>query len=287
VVSDPNRTPQSAQVRPGYYGSAAARHIAGRTAADNADFFLGYLKPGMTLLDCGCGPGTITLGLAEVVTPGLVTGIDLDQQSIDSGRANAAQIGVTNVRFEVGDVYKLPFPDNSFDAAFEHYLFLHLRQPLAAMREILRVLKPGGAFGTRNPAHNRNIVGTTDPLVRRAERLWIRWGRHRLDAGTGGSNYRIGLRLSSLLIQAGFIEAEVSASFENLRPPLGAQWYGELMAERFERAGAGSIRDGATRMGWIDDESISQMAPAWRQWANSPDSYFAMANVGVVARKPS
>src|SRR5437870_3093703 len=85
--------------------------IAQRTAADQAEFFLPYLHSGMRLLDCGSGPGSITLDLAETVAPGEVVGIDLQPWQVELARALAIERGVGNVRFEVGDIYHLPFPD--------------------------------------------------------------------------------------------------------------------------------------------------------------------------------
>lgn len=79
-----------------------------RTATDFAGFFLPYLQPGMRLLDCGCGPGTITIGLAAAVAPGEVVGIDLEAAQINLAQTQAAQANVTNARFEVANVYELP-----------------------------------------------------------------------------------------------------------------------------------------------------------------------------------
>ena len=52
-----------------------------------------------------------------------------------------------NVRFEVGSIYEIPFPDSSFDAAYAQSVLVHLREPLAALKEMRRVLKPGGVVG--------------------------------------------------------------------------------------------------------------------------------------------
>src|SRR6059058_3836679 len=94
----------------GMHSPAHAR----RTASHNAAFFLPYLKPGMTLLDIGCGPGSITLGLAEAVAPAETIGIDASADAIEEAAALAASRGCTNVRFEVADVYALPFEDATF-----------------------------------------------------------------------------------------------------------------------------------------------------------------------------
>ena len=109
--------------------------FAARTASREAAFFLPYLRSGMQVLDVGCGPGSITLGLAEAVAPGSVVGIDFQPAQIKQARASAAERAVANVRFEVADAYQLPFPGHSFDAAFAHGVLMHLREPVRALVE--------------------------------------------------------------------------------------------------------------------------------------------------------
>src|SRR5262245_5290236 len=104
----------------------------------------------MSLLDCGCGPGGITLGLAPRVSPGEVMGIDIGgaQLELARERARAANVPAT---FRAANIYSLPFPEAHFDAVFSHALFEHLGEPLKALAEIRRVLKPGGCVGLRSP----------------------------------------------------------------------------------------------------------------------------------------
>src|SRR5687768_2622459 len=126
--------------------------IAQRTAQASAAFLIPYLKPGMRVLDCGCGPGNITVDLAELIAPGDVVGIDLSEADLESARALAADRGVRNVGFERADVYRLPFQDGAFDVAFAHSVIEHLGDPLAALKEMRRVLAPGGMAAIADPA---------------------------------------------------------------------------------------------------------------------------------------
>jgi ubiquinone/menaquinone biosynthesis C-methylase UbiE len=81
----------------------------------------------MSLIDCGCGPGTITIELAKAVVPGQVVGIDLEPKRIEQARTTAFKEGVNNIRFEVASVFELPFANDYFDAAFEHTLLSNWR----------------------------------------------------------------------------------------------------------------------------------------------------------------
>src|SRR5205085_4499604 len=100
------------------YGERVAPLLAGRTAEAVAGHLVPHLRPGMRLLDCGCGPGSITLDLAEVIAPEMAFGVDREPSQIALAHALAARRGMANARFGAADVYELPFPDASFDAAF-------------------------------------------------------------------------------------------------------------------------------------------------------------------------
>src|SRR5262245_909627 len=101
-----------------------------RTVEANASFVLPHLRPGLTVLDCGCGPGSITLGLAERVAPAQVVGIDVADQQVAAARALATEREVRNVRFERASIYDLPFAGGTFDLAFAHTVLEHLGDPL-------------------------------------------------------------------------------------------------------------------------------------------------------------
>src|SRR4051812_17808527 len=133
------------------YGEGARTYFRSRRATTSAQFFTGYLKAGMDLLDCGCGEGTITVDLAELVAPGKVEGIDLSRDSIEFATQLAVKRKLTNCRFQQGSVYDLPFPDASFDAVFSHALFEHLTDKTKALQEVERVLKPHGIVALRAP----------------------------------------------------------------------------------------------------------------------------------------
>ena len=181
------------------YDSAHFKKVVGeRTAAKHGAFFLPYLHSGMTVLDCGCGPGSITVGLAEVVAPGSVVGLDIEESQVESAGSKAIDLGIYNIRFETGYVYELTYADNTFDAIFSHALLEHLNDPLEALREMHRVLKPGGIVGVRSSDFAGVLIAPANPRIDKAFELYCRFRQH-----NGGDPY-IGRRQRALLRQAGF-----------------------------------------------------------------------------------
>ena len=120
-----------------------------RNAESNAAYLLPHLKPGLRVLDFGCGPGTISVGLARAVDPGELHGIDFEESQIDLARAAAEAGGHGNATFHVGDVTDLPFEDDYFDAAHCHAVLMHVPDTAATLSEVKRVLKPGGIVASR------------------------------------------------------------------------------------------------------------------------------------------
>ena len=98
--------------------------------------------PEDTVLDVACGPGLVVAAFARVVRH--ATGIDITPAMLDRARAHAAQQGLTNVTWHLGDVLPLPWPDASFSIVSSRFAFHHFLEPLSVLREMARVAKPGG-----------------------------------------------------------------------------------------------------------------------------------------------
>ena len=113
-------TPQDRYTH-GHHESVVQNHARRRAEVD-AWFLLPRLSAGMSLLDVGCGPGTITVGLARAVAPGEVTGIDLSEEVLAQAREHAASESVDNLTFELGDVYQLDYEDGAFDVVYANQL---------------------------------------------------------------------------------------------------------------------------------------------------------------------
>lgn len=133
----------------GHHASVVNSH-ARRTAQDSAAFLLPRLKPHYSILDIGCGPGTITADLAELVPEGKVVGVDAVEAVLERAREHVAgRSNITNCTFEVADANALPYPDDSFDVVFCHQVLQHVQDPVGILREMKRVAKPGGIVAAR------------------------------------------------------------------------------------------------------------------------------------------
>lgn len=142
--------------------------MAGRSLMSHGAFVLPWIRPGMRGLDAGCGPGTITLGLANAVFPGQMTGLDLHPAPIARATRLAEGLETVNVSFLRGNACSMPFPDHTFDFVFTHALIEQIADPLAALREIRRALKPDGILAVCCPDWEAYDWSPATPAVERA-----------------------------------------------------------------------------------------------------------------------
>jgi SAM-dependent methyltransferase len=254
------------------------RRLEGRAASDRARFLLPHLRPGMRLLDVGCGPGAITIGLAEAVAPGEVTGLDLQPAQVERARALAAEHGVANVWFAHGDAYALPFPDASFDAVYAHTLLAHLSEPSRALREMYRVLRPGGVVGVADIDTETIIAAPPLPEVIAGLDLFRRVRAYRR-GGTGDGRQRRGH-----LIEAGFggVIGEafllVAGTTEGTRRV--ARGLGALLQAPDDMALA-------TEQGWADQAAVERIVAGWQAWGERPDAFYCQTTIAAIGWKDS
>jgi SAM-dependent methyltransferase len=238
--------------------------MAKRTAAHEAAFFLPHLRPGMRVLDVGCGPGSLTLGLAEVAAPGVVIGIDRQPSQIKRAYSLALERKKTNMRFGIADCYKLPFRPRSFEAVFAHGVLMHLSEPANALREMRRVLIPGGIAAVRDPDFGATLISPTTPLLEQWAELRIRVRQH------NGSDPFIGRHHRRLLLEAGFVHPEASAEVDRA----GSLNEARRAAAWFKVQLQGLART-ALAQGWVNQATVDAMATEIDAWAERPEAFFA------------
>jgi ubiquinone/menaquinone biosynthesis C-methylase UbiE len=268
-VNQDRSAPVSETYTHGYHASVVAQHAA-RTATEAAAFLLPLLKSGMKLLDIGCGPGSITVGLAEIVAPGETVGVDLGETLIKQAREDAVNKGLKNLRFEVASAYSLPFADASFDAAYLHQVLQHLSRPVDALTEARRVLRPHGFIGVREVDWGSTIFWPRLPLLDRFLQIY-----HDVATRNGG-DADAGRRVRSWLQGAGFRDATMSASTWVFPGRETTAAYGESWAQRTTQS---NIAAKATEYGLATRKELEAIAAAWREWGRHPDAFFCFAHV--------
>ena len=258
------------------HAPATVRQHGLRTAEEAAAFLLPELRRGMRVLDVGCGPGSITRGLAERVAPGEAVGLDLSRETLDAARQEAAARGLDNLRYEEGSVYELPFADGSFDVAYAHQVFQHLRERDAALREILRVLRPGGLVAVRDVDWGTAAYWPQDPWIDRFievhHRTWYR----------NGGEPQMGRRLRALFDAHAITDVRITASvWCYATPPETTEW-GESYAQRLLTSPMGGR---AVEYGYATRADIEAMAAAFRAWAAHPDALWIFTHIAALGRK--
>ena len=247
-----------------------------RTAENSAGFVLDLLEPTTWLLDVGCGPGTITADLARRIPAGAVVGIDRAPAVVADARAAFATSTHPTLHFEVGDVYALPFADATFDVVFAHQVLQHLADPVRALREMRRVLRPEGWLAVRDADYGAFVWYPGDPVLEEWRAVYHDVAR------ANGAEADGGRRLPGWVRAAGATDLRVSSSNWTYASDDERQWWGGLWADRVR---VSDFAHQAVEIGAATSEDLERFARAFRRWTEAPDGVFLVVNVEVLARR--
>ena len=248
-----------------------------RTVANSAAYLLPYLLPGATVLDVGCGPGSITTDMAQHIGPqGHIVGIEPVDVPLTVARERALEAKLENVHFQLGDVYKLPFADNSFDIVHAHQVLQHLDDPVAALSEMRRVCAVGGVVAARDCDYS---VLSWYPLRPELDQ-WL--AIYRENARHNGAQPDAGRYLRAWAHAAGFTDVRSSASVWCYGSEADTQWWGQIWADRVVESGFASQ---TLERGLTTEESLQELRDGWLQWGADPDAYFTLQHGEIVAFK--
>jgi SAM-dependent methyltransferase len=265
VADHPTRS-VSGKYTHGHHESVLRSH-RWRTAENSAAYLLRRLVPGTSVVDVGCGPGTITVDLAQRVAPGRVVGVDAAAEVIDQARALGSR-----AEFVVGDAYALPFADHTFDVIHAHQVLQHLARPVDALREWRRV---GNLVAVREVDYAGIVIHPLSAGLAAWADLYQRV--HRASVGEPNA----GRRLKQWAREAGLTDVTVGASlwvFENAED---RAWWGGLWADR---AVASAFAEAALHGELATEDELRAISDAWRAWAADEDGWLSMPHGELLAR---
>lgn len=258
----------------GHHSSVLKSHLW-RTAENSAGYLLPHLDSSMHLLDVGCGPGTITCDLASHVAT--VVGIEPADGILETASATASEQGVDNVRFETGSVYLLHYPDDSFDVVHAHQVLQHLKNPVGAIREMVRVTKPGGIVAVRDADYHAMTWHPQPPALDRWMEIYQGVARQN-EAEPDAARY-----LLEWVLAAGVERSQITASVDTWLYWTDEEraWWGDLWADRTVNSDFGTQ---AIEYGLCTAVEQEEIAAAFRQWAEHPAAWFTVPNGELLIR---
>jgi ubiquinone/menaquinone biosynthesis C-methylase UbiE len=160
--------------------------------------------PGTRVLEAGCGIGAQTAILAKNSPGALITSVDISEKSLKCAEEMIRREGITNVIFRQGDIFRLPFGQESFDHIFVCFVLEHLADPGRALRQLRPLLKTGGTLTVIEGDHGSTFFHPENEDARRAVQCLVE-----LQQNMGG-NALIGRQLYPLVTGAGYTDVQVS-----------------------------------------------------------------------------
>lgn len=258
----------------GHVAPVVASHAA-RTVDTSAAYLAGHLEEGMSILDVGCGPGSITLDLARRVAPGEVVGVDSSPVVIEQARAAAVAAEDTHTRFEAVDAMRLPVDDDSFDIVHAHQVLQHVPDPVGLLREMARVARPGGLVAARDADYEAMTWAPANPGLDRWLELYRAAAR-----GTGGEP-DAGRHLLRWAHESGLTDVTATASVWCYADDDARQWWGGQWQRRTVESG---FHDQVLAQGLADAGEVTGLVDAWREWTSSLDGWFVIVHGEILAR---
>ena len=254
------------------YSEAVLSSHARRTVENSFDYGRHLLQPGLRVLDLGCGPGTITVEIARAVAPGEVVGADIDATVLDRARANAD--GLAHLTFVEAEATSLGFADDTFDLSHAHQVLQHLGEPVAALRELARVTRPGGTIAVRDADYAAFVWYPEVPGMDRWRDLY------RSVARANGGEPDAGRHLLSWAHAAGLERVEVhSSTWTYSAADATAAWWGRSWAQRVSDP---AFAARAVSLGLASAADIADLRHAWLDWSEHPDAVFVVPHTELL-----
>ena len=259
------------------FGEEMIESLRRFTAETHAGHLLPYLRPGQRILDIGCGPGTISVGLAKAVHPGEMHGVDMEESQIDLARQVAQAQRQDNAVFHVGDVNSLEFEEGFFDVVHCHNLLMHVPDTHAVLTEVKRVLKPGGLFASREMICESSFTHPDFGVI------GMSWGMFQDLLQADDGHPQMGKELKGHFLAAGFENVRTANSFDIYSAPADVAFIYGFAKKWFLSP---EITEAAIKYGATTKELCLKMGDAYDRWLSHPGAMCALAFGEATANKP-
>jgi len=258
------------------HADAVLRSHRWRTAENSAAYLLDSLRPGLSVLDVGCGPGTLTADLAERVAPGPTLGIDLAPDVIAEARRLTDERNVPSLSFDVGDLYSVVAPDGGFDVIHAHQVLQHLTDPVAALASLHDRLAVDGIVAARDADYSAMTWWPHEPMLDR----WLEI--YRAVTRRNGAECDAGRRLLHWARRAGFGDVAYTTSTWTFATADDLSWWCGLWADRITST---RLADQALEYGVSNRDELDSIGNAWREFATREDAVFIVPHGEIIARR--
>lgn len=246
-----------------------------RNADNSATYALAEMVPGRSLLDVGCGPGSITVDLARRVAPGPVTAVDSSGQALDLARATARESGAENIEFALCDVHDLDLADDTFDVVHAHQVLQHVADPVKALAEMRRVARPGGVVAVCDSDYSGMYWYPRLPELD----AWM--DLYQSVARRNGGEPDAGRHMVAWARAAGFDDITYTAEVWSHSSPERRAWWGGMWAKRILESDMGRQ---ALREGLATQRELEEISAGWRAWSQDLDGVFVIPRGALLCR---
>jgi ubiquinone/menaquinone biosynthesis C-methylase UbiE len=252
---------------------AARLAVLGRTLAASSESFLKRtgLRPGVRVLDAGCGSGELTGWMADLVGPAEVVGVDVDLTVLSIARERWGD-GPAAPRFVMADAGSIPAALGRFDVVYARFLLSHQTDPLATLRDLRELCRPGGVVAVEDVDIPAMYCEPPSLAFERSTELYCQ------AAVARGADPRLGPRLAALFEEAGFEDIDAGAVHPSFR-----EGEGKLLAALTLR----SIRAAVLASDLIDEDAFDDVLEEVERLAADPDTLIGLPRIHQVMGRVS
>lgn len=232
----------------------------------------------MKLLDVGCGPGTITVGLLEAVSDsGSVVGIDVSEGLAEEWEKRLGETGASNLAFKVDNIYESNLEPEQFDVVYMHQLLQHLGDPVGALTAACRLAKPGGMVAVREVDWRTFAAYPDLEALREFRRVYDEVAIRNGGTPWAGRHVQEWMDAAEMLTNV-----QITTSTWTFYEESGKAWWGDQWSQRILES---DIAVKALEYGIATRQELEAISAGWQEWKNAPGSVSCFTHFEGLARR--